>query len=77
MFDDRPAIIQWIMRAHEVFCVLAVLLGIGTMAIFVATARVRNGWMAWLAIPIVAFVWYWVLVCLYIGYYLLRVSGVR
>jgi len=33
--------------------------------------------MAWLAVPVAAFVWYWVLVCLYMGYYFLRINDVR
>lgn len=65
------------MGSHDVFRILAVLLGIATMAILVATARIKNGWMAWLAVPVVAFVWYWALVCLYIGYYMWQIKDVR
>lgn len=65
------------MGAHGVFCVIAALLGIGTMGMLVATARVKNGWMAWLAVPVVAFVWYWVLVCVYVGYYMWQINDVR
>jgi hypothetical protein len=65
------------MGAHDVFSVLALILAIATMAILIATKRVRNGWMAWLAVPAIAFLWYWVLVCLYMGYYFLRINNVR
>jgi hypothetical protein len=65
------------MGAHDVFGVLAIILAIATIAILIATKRVRNGWMAWLAVPVIAFLCYWVLVCLYMGYYFIRINDVR
>jgi hypothetical protein len=65
------------MGSHDVFRVLAVILAIATMAILIATKRVKNGWMCWVAIPVVAWLWYWVLVCLFMAYYMWRANGVR
>lgn len=65
------------MGAHDVFRILAVILAIATVGIAVLTGRVRNGWLPWLAIPILAFVWYWAIVCLYMGYYMWQSRGVR
>lgn len=65
------------MGALYIFVVLALLLAIATTAILIAAKRIRNGWIPWLATPIVAFLWYWVLVCFYMGYYMWQVSGVR
>lgn len=65
------------MGAHDVFRILAVLFAFGTTALLVATKTVRNGWLPWLAIPVVAFIWYWLLVSLYLTYYAWRVGGVR
>lgn len=65
------------MGAHGVFCLVAIVLAIATIAILIATKRVRNGWMPWLAIPIVAFLWYCLLVGFLVGYYMWRIGGVR
>lgn len=65
------------MGAHDLFRVFAILLAFATVGILIATGRVKNGWMIWLAIPALAFLWYWAVVYLYTGYYMLRVSGVR
>jgi len=65
------------MGAHDVFSILAVLLAVATIAILIATKRVKNGWIVWLAVPVVAFLWYWVLVCIYMGYYFWRINDVR
>jgi hypothetical protein len=60
------------MGAHDVFAVLAILLAIATVAILVVRRRVKNGWMVWFAVPVVAVLWYGVLVCVYTGYYFWR-----
>jgi hypothetical protein len=65
------------MGAQGVFSVLAILLAIATIAVLVITKRVRNGWLVWFAVPVVAFLWYWVIVCLYMGYYMWRINDVR
>lgn len=65
------------MGAHDVFTVLAIVLAIATVAIVIATKKFKNAWFVWLAVPVVAFVWYWVIVCLYMGYYFLRINNVR
>jgi hypothetical protein len=65
------------MGAYDVFSVVAIILAIATMAILIATKRVTNGWMVWLAVPLLAFLYYWLLVCLYMGYYFLRINNVR
>jgi hypothetical protein len=65
------------MSAYEIFRILAVILAIATMAILIATRRVKGGWMRWFAIPVVTFLWYWILACLCVAYYTWRVSSVR
>jgi hypothetical protein len=65
------------MGAHEIFTILAVFLGIATVAILIVTKRVKNIWYVWLSVPVVAFVWYWLIVCLYMGSYFLRINNVR
>ncbi len=65
------------MGSHGILSIIAVLLAIATMAVLVATSRVKNGWMAWFVVPVIAFMWYWVLVCLFVGYYMWRINGVR
>lgn len=65
------------MGAHDVFRVVAIILAIATTVILVTTKRIKSRWIPWLAVPVLAFVWYWVLVCLYVGYYMLQIDGVR
>lgn len=65
------------MGAHDVFRILAVILAIATVGIPVATKWIKNGWLPWLAVPVIAFLWYWILVGLFIVYYVWRSSGIR
>ncbi len=44
------------MGAHDVFRILAVILAIATVAIPIATKRISNGWLSWLAVPVIAFI---------------------
>ena len=64
------------MGARDISLILAVILTICTMALLVVTKRIRNGLMCWMAIPVVMFLWYCVLVCLWMAYYMWRVNGV-
>ena len=65
------------MGAHDVFFVLAFLFAVATMATLIATKRIKNSWIVWLTVPVVAFLWYWVLVFVYMGYYFWRINDVR
>jgi hypothetical protein len=65
------------MGAHDIFVVLSAIMALATIAILIGMQRLKNGWMAWLAVPVVAFLWYWVLVCVFMGYYMWRTNGVR
>lgn len=65
------------MGAHDLFRILALLFALFTAAILIATGRVKNGWMIWLAVPVLSFAWYWVLVCFYMGYYMWHIRGVQ
>lgn len=33
--------------------------------------------MVWLTVPVVAFLWYWELVCVYMAYYVWQINDVR
>ncbi len=65
------------MGAEDVFRILAVVLAVLSMTILIVSKRVKYGWKFWLAIPIAAFIWYWVLVCILMAYYMWNVSGVK
>lgn len=46
-----------------------------TVAILIATKRVKNGWLPWAAVPVVAVVWYLALVALFVAYYMWNIRG--
>jgi hypothetical protein len=65
------------MGARGVFRILAVSLAVATIAVLIATKRLKSGWLPWLSIPFLAFLWYWVLVGIFLVFYMSRIRGVR
>lgn len=65
------------MGADDVFRILAVVLAVLSMAVLIVTRRMEYGWKFWLALPVAAVIWYWVLVCIWMGYYMWNINGVR
>lgn len=59
------------------FTGLAIIFAVVTVAVLVAFKRIRNPWLTLLAIPLLAVLWYGVMLCFWMGYYMYNIRGVR